>query len=236
MIIRGSATSATQYYAAIISSDGGSEGIADGQMEGQGVAERRHVVVAFAAGVVRGMDAYAEVGANDEDVDVEPQAGACAEREVAQERRSAQAAARTQFVVLEQPYVACVEEYCTVQGTEDGEAQLGVSLELECARAVEILLGRAFRGAVAAGADAAHRECTDAVGSAYIELLGVRNFGGVAVGMRCSGRHAADEPYVSGGDASAPHELHLSLDKLGERCAEQPFLSLAAACAVYCPE
>ena len=61
------------------------EGIADGEVEGEGVAERCHVVVAAAAGVVGRVDAYAQVGAHHEDADVEAQAAAGAEREVLQE-------------------------------------------------------------------------------------------------------------------------------------------------------
>lgn len=48
-----------------------SEGIADGEVESKRVLERGHVVVAALAGVIRSVDANAEVTADDEHADVE---------------------------------------------------------------------------------------------------------------------------------------------------------------------
>ncbi len=47
-----------------------SEGVTDGEMVAQGLAELCHVVVAAAAGVVRSMDAYTDVETYDEEVKV----------------------------------------------------------------------------------------------------------------------------------------------------------------------
>ena len=51
-----------------------SEGVADGEVEGHGFPEVGEVVVAFFAGVVGGVEAYAEVAAQDEHADVEAEA------------------------------------------------------------------------------------------------------------------------------------------------------------------
>lgn len=88
----------------------GSEGVADGEVEGEGFAEGFHVVVAGAAGVVGGVDADAEVAAHHEHADVEAQAGAGAEGDVAQEGGGLELAAGTQGVVFQQPDVAGVDE------------------------------------------------------------------------------------------------------------------------------
>ena len=51
-----------------------SEGVADGEVEGHGFPEVGEVVVAFFAGVVGGVEAYAEVATEDEHADVEAEA------------------------------------------------------------------------------------------------------------------------------------------------------------------
>lgn len=69
--------------------DGGleiwSEGVTDGKVEGQGVLEGCHVVVAALAGVVGGMDSDAEVGAEYEHGDVETKSHTGAEGDVLEE-------------------------------------------------------------------------------------------------------------------------------------------------------
>ncbi len=60
-----------------------SERVADGEVECQGVFERRHVVVAAPAGVVGCVYAHSEVGPHHEYAYVKAQTGACAECEVA---------------------------------------------------------------------------------------------------------------------------------------------------------
>ena len=64
---------------------GGSEGVADGEVEGEGVLEGGEVEVAALAGVVGGVEADAEVGAENEHGYVETEADAGAEGDVLQE-------------------------------------------------------------------------------------------------------------------------------------------------------
>lgn len=80
---------------------GWSEGVADGQMEGEGVFEGGHVVVAGAAGVVGGVDADAEVAADNEDADVDAKPYAGAERQIAQKGFGAQFTTRAQGIFFE---------------------------------------------------------------------------------------------------------------------------------------
>ena len=58
----------------VIGRPGGLEGVADGEVEGHGFPEVGEVVVAFFAGVVGGVEADAEVAAEDEHADVEAEA------------------------------------------------------------------------------------------------------------------------------------------------------------------
>ena len=51
-----------------------SEGVADGEVEGHGFPKIGEIVVALLAGVVGGVEAYAEVAAQDEHADVEAEA------------------------------------------------------------------------------------------------------------------------------------------------------------------
>lgn len=57
-----------------VAARGGLEGVADGEVEGHGFPEVGEVVVAFFAGVVGGVEADAEVAAEDEHADVEAEA------------------------------------------------------------------------------------------------------------------------------------------------------------------
>ena len=90
-------------------------------MESEGFAERLHVVISAVAGVVGGMYAYAEIGAHHKHADIQAQTGSGAEGYVAQERLAAQFATGAQLVFLKKPYVAGIEEYCTMNGTYDWE-------------------------------------------------------------------------------------------------------------------
>ena len=62
-----------------------SEGVTDGEVESERITEGCHIVVSAAAGVVRRMQAYAQIGAYHEHRDVEPQTAACTQREVFEE-------------------------------------------------------------------------------------------------------------------------------------------------------
>lgn len=123
--------------AASITSDG-SEGVADGEVEGEGVLEGGEVVVAGFAGVVGGMEADAEVGAEHQHGDVEAQSEAGAEGYVLEEGRCLELAAGTQRVFLQQPYVTGIEKQGAMHGADDGEAVFDVEFKLEGTGLIEV--------------------------------------------------------------------------------------------------
>lgn len=176
-------------------------------MEGEGAAEGGHVVVAASAGVVGGVDAYAEVAAYDHHAEVETEPDAGAEGEVAQEGGGAELAAGAVGIVLEQPHVARIDEYGTVERSGDWEAEFHVGFEFECAGLVEVVAAGGFGRAVAAGAYGTYGEGSDGVGSSYPELFAVGDLGGVAVGVGGSDGHAAHEPVGSVAYAVAVDDL-----------------------------
>ena len=188
------------------------EGVADGQVESQGVAERGHVVVASAAGVPRGVDADAEVGADHEHADVEAQTGSGAEGKVAQERAGAQCAAGTLRIRLEQPHIAGIEEYGAVERAEDREAVLGVELDLKRTGLVEVAVGGGWR-MIATRTDGTYRESAYGVGATHPELLTVGYLRGITVSMRSAYSRTAHEPVVAK-QTVAVDQLRGCLDKL----------------------
>ena len=77
------------------------------------------------------MQANTEVGTNHEHADVESQTQASAYCEFLEEILEFEFATLSIFVILEQPDVARIKEYCSLENAEDGETQLPVGLELK---------------------------------------------------------------------------------------------------------
>ena len=205
-------------------------------MEGKGILEFGHVVVAALAGFVRGMDTYAEVAAHHEHADVEAQTHAGAEGYVLEKCGGFQLAAGTFGVVFEQPHVAGIEEHCAMYRPEDREAVFKVHLEFECSGLVEVAVDLIAGHAVAAGAEAADGKCADGVGATDVELFAVGHLRGVAVCVGGSYCHAANEPMVASAQPAVVDELCLPFNELGEGGAEQLFLTLFATCLIDRPE
>ena len=126
--------------------------------------------------------------------------------------------------------------YTAVEVADDGEAELGVGLELEGTGLVEVVVGIVVRRSVGAGADGANGEGAHGVGAAAIELLGVGHLAGIAVGMGGADEAAHDEPGVAGAGAVAVDELGLAFDELGEGRAEEFLVAVFAAQLVDAPE
>ena len=84
--------------------------ISDCEVESEAFAERFHVVVSVFTRVVGAVDSDAEVGAYHEHADVHAEAAARAEREVLEEVRGFERAARAHLVGLQKPDVAGVDE------------------------------------------------------------------------------------------------------------------------------
>ena len=204
----------------------GSERVSYGEVERERVAERFHVVVSSSSGVVGEVYSYAEVAAHDEHSYVESESGSCAGGEILEECGAAEFSSRTHGIVAEQPDVARVEEYCSVERSVDGEAVFDVELEFECSGLVKISVDEIFGHLIAARADASDGECADGVGSSDIELFGVGDCFGVAIGVCGADRHAADEPVVAV-EASVVDELCLAFEKGVPNSFFSPFFPAA---------
>ena len=120
---------------------GESERIADGKVVAQAFAELGHVVIAVLACVVRCVQTHTEVEADDQEVEVVAQAGACAERDVLSQSAQLELSLGLGGVVAQQPYVAGVEERGAVEIAGNGEAVLHVCLNLEVAHLVYVGIG-----------------------------------------------------------------------------------------------
>ena len=174
------------------------------------------------------MDADAEVGTDYAHRDVETQTYAGARSEFLEELGTFEFAAGTLRVVFEQPHVARIKECGAVKRTEYRETVLYVKFKLKRTRLVEVTVDHVARRAVAARTDGAHRESSHGVGAAAIELLGVRHFGGVAVGMsRSDGRTRPQR--LASAELSAVHYLRRTLDELREWGLEESLLPFLPA-------
>ena len=189
-----------------------SERIADGEVECEAVLERGHVVIAAAAGLVRGMDANAEVGTKHEHVHVETQAETGAERNILKEILCRELRTGTQRVFLQQPHIAHVDKQRAVQETEYGEPIFGIQLDFKRTGLVVVAVGRTV-GVVAAGTYRPHGESAHRVGTAYVKLFGVWHFGRVAVGMLRTDESPCHNR-LSRAHAARVYQLRLRLHKL----------------------
>ena len=107
-------------------------------MIAEGLAETGHIVVATLACIVRCMYAYAEVEADDEEVQVVADAYACTECYLLSEVLEAELTAGLVVATAQQPHIACVYEGCSLQFPDDGEAILQVYLKFEIAHLVDV--------------------------------------------------------------------------------------------------
>jgi len=115
-----------------------SEGIADGEVVAEGLAKTGHVVVAPLAGIVGGMDANAEVEADDKEVQVVAYAYACSERYLLAKVLEGELAARLVLGLPKQPDITRIEEGSTLQMADNREAVLEVGLQLQVAHLVNV--------------------------------------------------------------------------------------------------
>ena len=127
------------------------ERIPDGQVESETVLETGNVVVALLVRVrIGGVQADAEVGADDQVTDVVAQSEACSQRDVVQEAFPFEFGSGTFGVFLQQPDVSGVEEDGSVEPPHDAEAVFDVGFQFEVARLVEVAVA-VVRGRAVAG-------------------------------------------------------------------------------------
>ena len=124
-----------------------------------------------------------------------------------------------------------------MQIAEEGEAVFNVHLKLEGTGLVKVSVGLVLGRTVRAGTDASHREGTDGVGAANIELLYVRHLFGITVCMFGADEETRHKPVLCAGFETARIDyLSLSFHELGKRCAEELFLAFLSGCLPYSPE
>lgn len=105
-------------------------------MEGQAVFELGDVVVSALACIVGGMDANAQIGTNHDHAHVKSQTQTSAHSQLVEEFLHSQLAALALGVILEQPHIASVEKYGSVQVAQYREAVLPVVFKFESASLV----------------------------------------------------------------------------------------------------
>ena len=81
-----------------------------------------------------------------------------------------------------------------MQHAGDWKTVFHIGLELESAGTVEIVVGLSWWCLVAAWAYGTHSEGTHGIGTAHIELLGIRHLRRIAIGIRRTHSHAAHQP------------------------------------------
>ena len=198
------------------------ERIPDGQVESETVLETGNVVVALLVRVrIGGVQADAEVGADDQVADVVAQSEARSQRDVVQEAFPFEFGPGTFGVFLQQPDVSGVEEDGPVEPAHDAEAVFDVGFQFKVARLVEVAVAVVRGRAVAARAERPDGEGADAVGAADVELFAVRHHLRIAIGVARADEETRRQPVVAAADAVV--ELHFAdlLDELRKTVAEE---------------
>ena len=194
-------------------------------METEGVPELAHVVVAGVPRVVGGMDADADIEADDEEGEVVAQTEASAESYFTAEVVEVDATSGATGVFLQEPDVTGIDEHGSVELADEGEAVFEVGLEAEVTHLVEVTVAGVL-GVVAAGAYGAYAEGADGVGSTYGEEVVVGGCGGVPVGIDRATVKAEDEVGLGVEEAETLDKLSGETQVLGEGYAEEVLAGL----------
>ena len=124
-------------------------------MEGKSVAEFGNVVIAALAGFVGGMQCYAHIETDDQEVHVVAQSGAGTQCQLLGQAAQVEFGVGARFVLAQQPYVAGIQENGTVQVADDAEAVFQIGLQSDVAYLVDEGIALVAGRVVAAGAYAA---------------------------------------------------------------------------------
>ena len=158
----------------------GSERISYGEVDARAFPKLRDVVVAAFASVVRGVDSYTPVQAEDEKLQVVANTEACAQGNVFEKLRTGNLTARMTIVATHQPHITGIDEKGAIEIAHPAESVFGIEFQLEVTSLIKV---GAFIIVViiTARTNRTDSECSDVVGTTYIELLGVRGYSGVAI-------------------------------------------------------
>ena len=170
------------------------------------------------------MEGDAHVEAEHEEVEVVTQTDTRAEGYVLQ-RGSCKLRTRALRVVAHEPNVAGIEEDGAVEVAEEFGTQFGVCFEFYVARLVHVGVAR-VGSAVRTRTDGANGEGTYTVGTAHVELVGVRHTRRVAVGIRHTAEETCGDVHVL---RQAKHLMHFCrhLHELRKGIAEEVLVALA---------
>ena len=164
------------------------EGVADGDVEAEGILEAGDVVVARTACVIGRMDADANVETQDKEVEIVAEAEASAEGYVVSEVLGVDGSTRAVFVGLHEPYVACVEEDGTVEVADERETVLDVGFKFHVAGLV-----RDYEGVIHLRKTRTDCSClpsSQTVGTSCIEVFFERKCSRVSVCVTSSGKES----------------------------------------------
>ena len=183
------------------------------------------IVISALACVVRGVERHAKIKTQHHKLKVVAQAGAGVQRNLLGKGVEFELSSRTALVLFEQPHISSIYKKGTVEVAENTESVLDICFEFQRSCLVEVRVSRLLVGVIAAGAYAAHRKGSEAVGTTNIELLAVGCIIGVAVALYhpC---HKASGDMVPGIYAVELSNLGCQLDELCVRVLEKVFVFL----------
>ena len=151
------------------------EGVSDSEVVTHAVLEFRDIVIAFLSGIVREVQTDTHVETDDDKGEVVTQAEAGSQARSLRSLPHFSCPPGTIRIVSDQPDVAAVEEGSPMQVAKDREAVFEVGLEFKITRTVDVSVFIVVAVlVVTSGTDAADRKSTDAIRSADVELLVIR--------------------------------------------------------------
>ena len=169
------------------------EGIADSQMETDGILKAWDIVVTFLTRIVREVETEADIDTNHEKCQIVAKADTGAEsdaiQEIAHRSHFGQSTARTGRILPQEPNIARIEENGCVEIPEKLASIFHVGFEFEFAHLIQIGILIVGIRIEPSGADATDGESSDTIGTAYIELLAIGCHSHIAIAID----HASSE-------------------------------------------
>ena len=158
-----------------------SERIAECQMKAECIPEGRSIKISSTVGRVREMQRITDVEPKDEHVHIVTKAYTGTRSDIVEKMFPFELSTGTCMIVTHKPDISHIEEDRSIQITDQSETVFGIRFELNIADLIDICIRIVTIGGKTSGTYATDRKSTDAVCSAYIELLAVRCLHGVAV-------------------------------------------------------
>ena len=166
-------------------------------MESQTFTETIHIIIPGLVVVIRCVQAYTHIDTQYQETYIISQPDSRTKSNIPPKCFSIERTTGSAFFGFEQPNVSGIEKDCSLQISQNRESQLDIAFEFEITRLVEISIGIAFRRSITSGAYRTYGKSPYTIGSAYIELFAIRQYGRIAVSPTGPNQKTCRQPSLS---------------------------------------